>query len=83
VEKLQLISFGIDFERYLQQFSFYHRSDLTADQLLERSKHSVSCNEQVHFARPFTAENISRLIHEYEIEPGAVVSLILLWEWLH
>ena len=82
IEKLQLISFGIDYERYLQQFSFYFHSEQTADQLLELSKHAESSNEQVLFAIPFTDKNISHLIHTYEIEPGAVVSLIRLWEWL-
>ncbi len=83
VEKLQLIAFGIDYERYLQQFSFYYRAERTADQLLELSKHAESCNEQVLFAIPFTDENISQLTRTFEIEPGAVVSLFRLWELLH
>jgi 8-oxo-dGTP pyrophosphatase MutT (NUDIX family) len=80
-EDLTLISFGIDYDRYLQQFSFFYQSDKSAEYLLEKSKTAVSSNEQVLFAVPFTQENITHLLDRLEIEPGAMVSLIRLWFW--
>lgn len=84
-DELLLISLGIEYERFLEQSSFYYRSDMLADEILEKAAGSKSINEQILFAIPFTTErpeNIITLIDRFEMEPGAIVSLIRLWEWL-
>ncbi|MPM16732.1 hypothetical protein SDC9_63113 [bioreactor metagenome] len=71
---LELISFGIEPARYLQQFSFLHMSSLTAEQILNASVDAES-KEQGLFALKLNDENINRLIDRVVMEPGAIVSL--------
>lgn len=79
---LTLVSFGIDYDRFLEQFSFYYISDESAEDIIENSVAAKSNNEQDIFAIPFTYENITKLIDGFEMEPGAIVSLIRLWDCL-
>lgn len=74
-ENLNLISFGLDFERYLQQFSFYAKSEHTASEILDIVKGATTNYEGKLFPIPFTKGSISTLIDNFYIEPGALVSL--------
>ena len=76
LEELELVSFGIDFDRYLQQFSFFYRSALDADTIISLSQRAISTNEQVLFALPFNNEAITVMLTNYELEPGAIASLL-------
>lgn len=75
LEQLELISFGIDYERFLQQFSFCYFTEHTAKQLLNMARRSTSSHEQKMIALPFARDVVVDLVRQYAMEPGAIVSL--------
>ncbi|MDR3165804.1 MAG: hypothetical protein LBU13_09525 [Synergistaceae bacterium] len=79
LEKLELVSFGIDYERYLEEFSFFYYASDEAKVLVNSAQGALSQNEQQLFALPFDKDMINMAITNYSIEPGAAVSLLKIW----
>lgn len=74
--QMPLISMGIDLERYLAQFSFYWRSDLTADGfLLERQDARSAAEQNLIFVHIKDTAAMYALLQHCAFEPGAAVSL--------
>jgi len=75
-DKIQLISFGIDTNRNLQQFSFLHESPLTAKTIMNKKKNAEYRFEGSTFAVPFCKKAIMELLRRCQLEPAAVYSLL-------
>ena len=91
IDEIELISFGIDQDRLLQQFSFLYQTDKTAAEIMRYAQDAETPNEGKTFAIPFSKNVIQLVLENYVLEPGAVYSLIklmelkseLLWENIH
>lgn len=79
-QDLVLISFGVDVSRNLQQFSFYIKSDLTAEEIFEKKKSARDRDEGKIFSLPFNKKCITDFLNIFELEPCAVYSAIKLME---
>jgi hypothetical protein len=73
---LQLISLGIDVNRNLQQFSFLYESDEPARRILERARYAGTPREGFTFYIPFQRQAILSILNNYQMESGAVYSLM-------
>lgn len=80
IEDLEFVSFGIDVNRNLQQFSFLHISKLSANEILEKAKLARDSNEGITFIIPFKKNVINEILKNYQLEPAAVYSLLRILE---
>lgn len=87
-EELHLISFGVDEDRLLHQFSFLYEAEETAEEILQRADYASASEEGRTFAVPFSRRVLGLLLENYVFEPGAsyalgrlmVLKADLLWE---
>jgi hypothetical protein len=79
-DDLQLVSFGIDVNRNLQQFSFVLETPQTARYILERKRFAATPCEGLTFFLPFERQAICSVLNNYQMESGAVYSLMRLME---
>jgi hypothetical protein len=79
-DDLTLISFGIDVNRNLQQFSFLYESPQTAQIILERKRYAGTPREGFTFTLPFDRAVILDILNNYQIEAGAIYSLMRLMD---
>jgi hypothetical protein len=79
-EDLELVSFGIDVNRNLQQFSFVLETPQTASRVLERKRFAATPREGFTFFLPFERQAIYSILNNYQMESGAVYSLMRLLE---
>jgi hypothetical protein len=77
-EDLQLVSFGIDVNRNLQQFSFVLETAQTARRILKRKRFAATPREGFTFILPFERRAICDVLNNYQMESGAVYSLMRL-----
>jgi hypothetical protein len=75
LDDIRLISFGIDEDRLLQQFSFLYETDETAEEILARAVYAVTLEEGKTFAIPFSSRVIRLILKNFVLEPGAAYSL--------
>ncbi|MDR3053072.1 MAG: hypothetical protein LBU48_04355 [Coriobacteriales bacterium] len=80
---LELVSFGIDVNRNLQQFSFLYESDQAARMIIERARYAPTAREGFTFFIPFERQAILDILNNYHIESGAVYSLMRIMELKH
>lgn len=72
-----LISLGLDLTRCLVQFSFFSRINKTAYEVLKIFENEAqSSHEQELFAVPFKSKPLEFLLRNFEMESGAVFSLL-------
>jgi hypothetical protein len=76
--ELALISFGIDVNRNLQQFSFLYESPWPAKRILARKRYATTPREGLTFAVPFHRQALCDILNNYQMESGAVYSLMRL-----
>jgi 8-oxo-dGTP pyrophosphatase MutT (NUDIX family) len=79
-EDLQLVSFGIDVNRNLQQFSFLLESSQRAQHILDRKHFAATPREGFTFFLPFERQVICDILNNYQMESGAIYSLMRLLE---
>jgi hypothetical protein len=79
-DDLQLVSFGIDVNRNLQQFSFVLETDHSAQHILDRKHFAATPREGFTFFLPFERRVICDILNNYQMESGAVYSLMRLLE---
>jgi hypothetical protein len=79
-DDLELVSFGIDVNRNLQQFSFLLETPQTAHRILERKRFAATPREGFTFFLPFERQAICSILNNYQMESGAVYSLMCLME---
>jgi len=77
---LELVSFGIDVNRNLQQFSFVLETSQSAQRILERKDYATTPREGLTFFLPFQRQVICDILNNYQMESGAVYSLMRLME---
>lgn len=76
-----LVSLGVDIPRCLVQFSFMVHVDLTAKEVLGYYKAGAkSSGEQIISALPMRKDVLMFVLRNFEMEPGAVYSLIHIME---
>jgi 8-oxo-dGTP pyrophosphatase MutT (NUDIX family) len=76
--ELRLISFGIDINRNLQQFSFLYESPHSAERILARKRFATTPREGFTFYLPFHRKMLLDVLNNYQLESGAVYSLMRL-----
>jgi hypothetical protein len=79
-DDLFLVSFGVDVNRNLQQFSFVLETTQTARRVLERKRFARTPREGFTFFVPFERRVICDILNNYQMESGAVYSLMRLLE---
>ena len=80
VRRIQLISFGMDITRNLQQFSFLHESPYTVNVLLACASMAEYKEEGTTFPVPFQKSVILEILRSCQLEPAAVWSLLRILE---
>lgn len=80
IEKLKLYSFGIDYDTGYYQFSFYEKSDKTAEELMENASMARDFHIELQkiIAVDFHYKAVWKLISENEWDETAKANLITL-----
>lgn len=80
--QIELVSFGYDAQLGYFQFSFYHRSELSFEEIVSEAKGAKDANEYTSLdSVTFSAENIDQTIRdiaEVPWEPSALWTLVVL-----
>jgi len=80
--QIELLSFGYDSQLGYFQFSFYHRSELSFDEIVAGAKGAKDANEYTSLdSVTFSAENINQTVRdiaEAPWEPSALYTLVIL-----
>ncbi|MDO5061591.1 MAG: hypothetical protein Q4D77_00315 [Peptostreptococcaceae bacterium] len=80
IDKLTLLSFGLDRGRNVQQFSFYYKSNKTVLDYLKAKSSAETSKEGKLFFIPFKKDIILTFLNNLQIENQAIYSLIKLME---